>query len=540
MSAEQPQNTEKPLDQAYANAALARIREAASGAGLKPEHVTIESFSGQEVAFKAELTLSVNAKTSAKTLPGKKTGGVLVSNAGALSTAIEKDRQAASGSETARQIRSLIEGRADKGFGMSGPIALPFLNREYIIHEGCRTCQSKGELMCRACVGKGYELCPRCNGDGAQACSQCNGAQNIWNGQSMVICSRCAGRGRMACTLCNERRRVKCRVCASKGVTTCGVCNGQGWNSQMTLVEFSAVPGFDYERNKLPEKLARALAERGRDMASFAAITLQPPEPPQPNTSSNESLAIQYHAKIPYAEIGVNFAGRHNAHFFLLGPAADIIDSPAFLDVLLKPGIDELKEAAKGQGNVANAVRRAAKHRVIRQGLTIAAKHPKAKASRLLLKNNPLGLSQNAANTIIAESWRAIGVLTAKPRRMGLLAGLGIAALVYGGYFLSPARSLAMNALADPAMHYAADGAVCIAGFFLAAWVVRTVAAAALKKSLIGLLPPGKEGSIMPRNGAEIYIIGFLCLAFFLAAAEATIHFGVSVPEWYAAIRNNL
>ncbi|MBK7362285.1 MAG: hypothetical protein IPJ01_08300 [Micavibrio sp.] len=207
MEKDNPQNPDKiaqpaaPLEkgalaETYPNPALEEIRVAVRGNGLNPRMVTAKKVEGKIVEFEATLTLSLRQRTMEKVVGGKKTEGEKVDGPQGMREALDRDRlKILSTEDSKKKIIAKISERKDKGFGTRNEIIkLPFLTKEYVHHQACRTCSAHGELKCQRCNGKGAELCPRCNGQSMEICPQCRGAQLIFNGNEKYRARNATGR----------------------------------------------------------------------------------------------------------------------------------------------------------------------------------------------------------------------------------------------------------------------------------------------------------------------------------------------------------
>jgi hypothetical protein len=536
-SPDQPVPNASGLPETYPDAALEQVRAAVKGNGVKPEDVKALNMHGGMTQFQAGLKLAVEEKVLNKMVGGRKQGGIKVTSAQQAKEEHEKYRESFTGLDIESQIRNAIIARDDKGLGLKNEIIkLPFLNREYIWHEACRTCGSKGEIQCQRCYGKGSEVCPRCNGQGSETCAQCNGTQFIWNGNAKVQCLRCNGTGKNGCRLCSERRRIQCATCKGKGTTQCKNCGGQGWNSHIMMTETHAIANYDFDRANMDTKLARIIESAGKQLGTYATVTILPP--PQENTS--DTIDISYAAILLHADVEIEFGNKHTGFVYLLGPQGALVDSGFFLDALIKPGLHELREGAESRGDVGDAVRRAGKYRTIRQGLILAARNPKNKAMKLLLKHNALGLSENAARTIINDAALALKKITAGKKLFGMITGTLLAGALYAAYFAASLRPHLIAKISNAMFHPAADLAVYGIGVTFSIFVTQFMTAGTLRKALHGLVSDDQKKSLLPRIGQKAFILAALCLVIFLGAAEASIYAHGHPPDWYFFLRTKI
>lgn len=546
---ENPSSSETPvgippptqLGPEYAEPALLRIREAVRGNGIKPEAALIHRIEGFIAEFDVDIELTLRIRTMEKIVVGKKSGGEKVEGPQGIRDGIEKERmRILSSAEITKKIKDIVFDRKDKGFGTRNEIIkLPFLTKEYVHFQPCRSCAAQGEIKCQRCTGRGYETCPRCNGQSMEVCSQCRGAQLIFNGNDKIPCPRCNGQGRTPCTMCNQTRRIPCNVCRTKGSTQCQNCNGLAWHSYITTAEWDVMATYIFDREKVPPKLVQIMESRAKEIPDFAEIIVIPTQTvaQAEGEQKSDEIPLRYHVRLPYAETEFALAKKASAHAFLLGWQAAIIDIPAFLEALIKPGAKSLQEAAEGRGSVATKINRAGQYRTVRQAIVAAAKYSKPKAARLLAKNTPLGISDATIKSLILNADRALKNITAKPRRNGVFAGTALAGLFYMAYLLTPLRGLATGMTPNEYLHIAIDGLVIGVGMILAVFTIQLFGAGAIRKALSKLLPPDQKNALVSKAGNSGLWSALLCVLAFLIAAEVSMH-AAQAPQWYMAVRS--
>jgi hypothetical protein len=529
------------LGEVYAAPALDQIRAAARGNGIKPDAITVKRLKGEIAEFDAETSLILRTRTMEKIIAGKKTGGEKVDSPQGVRESIEKERmRILSSADITNKIKDAVLTRKDKGFGTRNEvIKLPFLTKEYIHHQACRTCGAQGQIKCQRCFGKGFEVCPRCNGQSMEVCGQCRGAQLIFNGNEKIPCPKCNGQGRTPCTMCNQTRKIPCNVCRTKGATQCQNCNGLAWHSYITTAEIDVVGTFEYDQEKVPQRLHQTMETRARDIPLYAEVTSIPvmTQAQQEGEQKTDEIPLKYHVRLAYAEAEFGLGPAGNVSAFLLGKQAEIADIPAFLETLLRRGMATLQEAAEGRGDVADKIQRAGQYRTIRQAIIAAAKYSKGKAVKLLAKNTPLGLTENSMKTLIMNSDRALQSITAKPRRNGVICGALLAAFMYLAYFTLGLRAMAGDVVANEMILVGIDGAIVAVGMMIGIFTIQIFGASAIKKAIGKLLPPDQKNTIMAKAGHSGLWSALLCVGFFLIATEVSFQLGTSTPEWYGAAR---
>lgn len=542
-----PANTPLPesgaLGPEYATPALEELRTAVRGNGLNPRLVTVKNINGKVAEFDARVSMSLSMRTMEKIIGGKRTEGEKVEGPQGLRDAMERDRLKILNTEDIiKKIRAKMAERKDKGFGTRNEIVkLPFLTKEYVQHQPCRTCNAQGELKCQRCHGKGFEVCPKCNGQSMEICPQCRGAQLIFMGNGKVPCPKCNGQGRTPCMMCHQTRKISCSVCRSKGSTHCQNCNGLGWHSYITTSEVDVICTFDFDRQAVPEKLLRTVETRAREVPLYAEITAQPLDLPREGESENkinpDVIQLRYRVNLPYAEAEFALGKTSSIHAFLLGRRAEIAEAPLFLEALLKEGMQALKDAGDGRGNVAAKIQRAGSYRTIRQAIIAAAKYSRPKAFKLVKRNSPLGIGDTAIKNLIVNADRALKNITAKPRLHGMIAGVTAGFVLYLAYMMAGIRVAFTGGLQNSLYHIPIDGVVIAGGMLFALMSIQFFGASAIKKALGKLLPEDQKHMVMTKAGHNGPWSALLCILFFLIAAEISVQYGGAPPDWYMYAR---
>lgn len=529
-----------PIGEAYAAAALQQVRAAVRGNGIKPDDLRLQKITGDVAEFNAVTTLTLRVRTMEKVVSGKKTVGEKVDGPQGVQGALDKERnRILSSPDILGRIKTMILERKDKGFGVRNEvIKLPFLTKEYVHHQPCRTCGAQGKLKCQRCHARGYETCPRCNGQSMEMCPQCRGAQLVHMGNGKQPCPRCNGQGRTPCMMCNQTRRVACPTCATKGFTACPNCNGASWHSYVTLAEMDVIGNFSFDRERVPAKLVNFIETRAKELPEYADVAPLAPQPknPEEQQAQSDDIPVDFHVRLPYADAEIVLGKEAKAHLFLMGTRGQIADTTAFLEPLMKRGIEMLRDAAEGRGSVAKKIHRACKYRTIRQAIIASTKYSKSKAARLLMKNNPIGISPGTVKALVTDADTAMKNITAGPRRNGVFAGALIATALYALYLLTPARATLTGFVNNESLHLAIDGVAMGIGMLFAVFTIQLFGARAIKKALGKLLGPDQQNSITSKAGHSGLYSALLCLAMFMVICEISIHTHTA-PDWYETIR---
>lgn len=543
--------TANTLGPNYADPALAKIREAVRGNGLKPETISLIGVKGQTAAFDAKVSMVLRTRTIEKIVGGKKNTGEKVDGPNGMRIAIDKERLRILGSEeTLNQIKKQVMERKDMGLGTRNEVMkLPLLTREYVRHQPCLNCGAQGQTHCQRCGGRGHETCSRCHAQGMEVCTQCRGAQLMFNGTTNVPCNKCNGQGRTPCQACNQMRKIPCNICQTKGMIVCQTCKGLAWHSYITTAEMDVLCTSAFTREQVPKRLVSVIETKAKELPSLARI--EPIEgkiktPAEKNTKTepaasaapSDEIILDYRVHLPYADAEFHLGKTMTLRTFLLGTQAGIAETPPFLENIMENGLKSLNDAAAGRGNVAAKIQAAGRYRTIRQAIIGGTRYSKSKAARLVAKNNPLGLSNAVIKSMVINAESAMNNITAKPRRNGAIGGAAIAGIFYGLYFATPARGTLIQSLPDIIIQGIADAIVAGLGMALAVFVVKAAGTRAAKRALGNLLPGGQGGIALAKAGHAALWAVPLCAVLFIAAAELAVQMNIAAPQWYIFLRS--
>lgn len=461
---EQPTSTtayNADLDISYAEAALEKIRSAVKGNGIKTDDVKIAEFNGNTLEFIASTTLQLRPKLHEKTVAGKTTGPKKVDGPQALREEIEKEKNKLTHDQSAlKRIKEILLERKDKGFGLENEIIkLPALRVEYVYYEQCNTCKSQGKIQCQRCHGQGYEQCTRCHGDGFESCHNCHGAKQIQGqGGQYQPCPRCHGHGKTSCTMCRQTKKIQCTVCKTAGHTKCVQCNGMGFASHLTTLEFEALAGFDYDRADVPEKLQLIIDDLKKSLVEH--ITYQPiileKEP------DSGTVILPYKISLPHAQTTFT-AGELEIPALLFGHTALPVNTPSFLDELLKKPLKRLDMILNQNMDITDHIQSIIRYKTVRHGFMAAAKFKGKKAALAVLKANPLGLSQSAAMQLVENANKALVALTRKQVQTAQAVGSALGFIFFALYYFTPLRHMLIGNIPN----MAADIVIDILVFFI-------------------------------------------------------------------------
>jgi len=527
------------IDEAYKDEAFKRVQDIIKGNKLGPEDVTLEKFEGEILKFEAQTVLTVTPRVSRKTVGGRVNGPIQVESDAIAHEAISKEfRILREDVPTQEQIKSALLARADKGLGASNvKLDLPFWKKEYVVFKPCNGCKTTGNVRCLPCDGKGVDQCPRCHGSGMEQCTHCNGAQMIQGpNNSRVQCTMCHGRGKTSCRLCSQSGRITCKKCRSSGSTTCPTCNGNAWSSDIHIGELTAVTHFEYPREDLPDPVITMIDKHGPKIADHASIVIPPTKHIIEDTERDDlQIPVIYDITLPYAHMEYEIKGK-TYYTFLFGKTGALEHVSPFLDDILQDGIRKLSDGADNRGDVSDNLRAAAEYKTLRQGIIYATSHNLSKAKKRLLEANPLGLSDDAAATIVTNADKSLKNITKKPRTVGL----GIAALFstvfFALYCLSPLRHAIVSNIGNTSLHFMLDIVILAATCYIGSLIIQAMAQSATKTLMRDILPKQSKAIAPAKIGDKAYWNMGISVGVFLIMVELSRHIATHPVSWWASL----
>ena len=526
------------IDPLFQDKALENFRASLHGNGVDPKDAEVKSFEGEILEFIAVTVLRLKTKTAHRRQAGKISGPQVLDSEAAVKQAVEKEFSKITHSQDLiKRIKDVIIQRPDKGFGLKDRfIKLPFLHRDFVVYEPCKTCHSKGKMPCNRCAGRGRENCPRCRASGTEVCPTCGGRQYISgpNGQKQHGI-RCNGQGRMPCSVCNQRRQVPCTACKGAAIITCKQCNGHAWNSVVYMVEIDAFANFEYEKEKLPDKIVAQIEimdEKQREQhIQFTPVIMG-------REHERDNIVIPYQIRVPHANVVFKIKNLE-VPAFMFGLQAMLLGTPSYLEKIMAPGIKSLQKAGKGQGDIAEELKKAGRYKTLRHIILAASRQGHGRALLTVLKNNPVGLSEDSAQKLILLADRALRLITKKPRIYGTISGTLGAGGLYAAYFYA-LRAPLLTAVKMPVINPLFDGLIFIIGAALAVMSVKYFAAHAMHKALDALTRGEKKKQRLAKAARQgNWAVGGAVLAF-MTAAISTLFTTAPSPDWLLKIAHIL
>ncbi len=530
------------IDPALLEKALEDFRALIKGNGLKPDSLKLKGFEGEVINFEAYGIFKIEASINEKRVAGRERGEQSGSQTDAkqkINTMIETitlDR------EVKKLTVNLLEKRQDLGFGINNQlIKLERLNKKFVIHEPCPSCDASGKIVCKNCRGKKLITCVKCQGQRDIQCHNCHGAQFINSPQGeRQQCTYCHGRGQISCELCRQSGEVSCPKCKATGRMVCHDCSSTGWHSHVFNVSLQAKGKFDFDRENLPEEVPALIDEYGPKMltekhAQIRIIEDSRKDEEMDMRSEADEYIVPYHVKLPWGDIG--FSVKDKAiKGKLFGFNALLIDIPPLLEKIIGKSLRLLDQAAQGQGNVAVHIGNAIRARAIGETFLSTLSNPPPKALIIMQERYPYGIKETTLKKMITNAGAALKHLTKKPRQKGLGFGIAIAALFYMAYFMGPLRSLIIGKITTTLPDIIPDsGAIIISGVIVTAAIQINVSNA-LKRALDKLPSKSSKTKIAPKL-QQSALWGFpAAMALFILILVLTITTGTEVPAWYRQI----
>lgn len=518
------------IDPAFQELSLQNLLSALKGNGIKAEDVQVTKFEGETLEYIAVTILRLKTKVSDKRQAGKVTGPMVLGSAQQIHEAITKEEHKITHSQDViKRIKDVILERPDKGFGVENEfIKLPFLHKDFVVYEPCNPCRSQGKMPCNRCAGKGSETCPRCNGSGNQVCPDCSGRQFLSgpNGEKRN-CMRCNATGREQCSSCNGQRQIQCQTCKGTRTMTCGQCNGHAWISHIHMAEIDAFIDYDYDREKLSERVIEQIDRLGPELpehVQIAPIIMG-------REQERDEIALPYQVRVPHADVIFKIKSME-VGAYMFGTRGMLLKMPYFLEKIMGPGIKQLKAAGAGKGNVAENLQKAGRYKTLRQIILASSKLGPEKALHAVLDKNPIGISEDVTRKLIILADRAMRLITKKPRQIGTAIGIILAGGLFGGYFHA-LRQIAVTSIPPlPMIYNVIDALVLIIGSWIAVLTIQIIAASAMKKALAGLMKNTTQKTGRIKAGKQAYWAILGSLIAFLGAAYSTLHTSAPSPSW--------
>lgn len=534
-----PEDRDEALDEKLAHEALAQLRREVTGNGIRPDKVQLKSVTGKTYVFGGQTLVRLSHQTSQGKRPGRLADGQLVKPEHINDAMQDFIGRSAHDYGVRHAVQTILSERSDHGFGLDGHnIPLKGLNRNFIVHEPCMTCRGSGHKMCANCQGQMRVGCYRCHGQGGVPCVTCHGSGRLQTPSAMLTCQACHGRGLSPCPVCRGERFVNCPDCNAQGHKPCEGCNGHGWWTRNWLVTLTAQTVAQVYSRYLPPPAKDFLDKNntGRliEQGHLKVEQRERPHPldqkPSGAPPDGADIALFYEAKLPFAEMNIQL-GRPVITARMAGYKSRIIDTPHFIDALLKRPAAALHSAARGGTDAAGKILFAAKYRASGDVLRGIVRSTKKQTAIALMRDYPFGLSENFARALIVNAAQALSKLSLWPRINAFACTIASAFIVafyltmMGGR-MQMIRLLQLEGI-PPYSVYVLDFVLAMAIGGAGHYAVRHSAGKALAQVLEGLKLKGRNRAVLPRAGAfgawlwvAVFgiFLGFVGLSLFAAA----------------------
>ena len=563
--------TTLPLNPDYRKKILDQIYAVIDGNGATREQMRSNTYDGALFNIPVQVAITLGYQKKEHVKPGlNKTQGTLYQNAEEAQTAIKTYQGSLVGdTANAQKITDIVKAALkDNHFRMEeATLPLSALSQEFTIYQPCQHCHETGNVSCKRCFGKGYEQCAQCYSKGQIPCPHCKSTGQVKTPQGMDQCTYCHGDRVMPCPHCHQKGEVQCRICNTKGKTACPQCKGQKGASTTLTILPQAMLKFIYPKNGLPKRLIQLLKQHKLKLTDYADInfvqtgpgTQSPAQVAPPDENNHkpgsqqsaedkvieqaeekekpEHYTLHYTLRIPYAELGFSIQDE-DYKCYGFGNNIAVESDEHFLDHLIVQGLRDLKDATDKTKPATLHLKRAAKFKIIREGVYLAAKMPLKRAALILIKNHKVGTEKETLIGIVKYADKALQAMTKGPRIKGKIIGLAAATTLFILYFLFLTFMRSAGNIGNPLALTVLDSLM----FGLGIGVAVTVTQMAAKSTLHGLLQtiiPGKDISgLTPKIGQSAnYILTFFPIIL-LIVCEIFMQMNLYAPWWYYALRS--
>ena len=524
----------EPVDKETLERALHNIKKTVHGNGYPVDKITIKDFEGEIFNFEAIQLLEIETEVSERQVNGKERG----EKAGSRQDMQAKIRATVERISRDRDVRSqaisMMRKRPDLGYATDGLILnLDKFGKQYVVHEPCNQCETKGRVKCHSCHGRQEIVCHYCHGTREMQCTQCQGRQFMETARGRVQCNLCHGKGRIGCRTCQQTGKVKCHICKGQGFASCTHCGSTGWHSLVSLLRIKAKGTFDYNRAAVPEEAAALLDEYGPRLVTEEHILARIEEEHHKLDEHNRlvkenQMAVPYEVKLPWGDLTVNF-GSNPVKGNLFGFKGLFLNTEPYLQKILGKGLKRLQEAGNGIGDVAEKVEIATKYRTIAEVFLIGGRMPPKRAYMELRNKYPSGIEDEALMGMINSAHKSLSHLTDKPRKVGMAAGVGGSLVIFAAYFFTFRNAIAAS-LPQQEISMIIDLLILGAGIGVTALMIKSMAASAVKKALHRVTD--KKTKIPTKAGNTIMLASMGVVAVYAIAIIGAWAAGFNTPFW--------
>jgi hypothetical protein len=439
-----------------ADQAISRLQKIAAGNGLAPDQVTLTSVEENLYIINGVLSLTPKNDIQKGRYPGKARGGKdhkILPDMSALQMELKRyQEEFQKGGKWINDSVNELKNAPGQGWGLEGAyVTAPDTPVVLATTMSCQACQGRRLLTCPQCNGQGHNTCPHCQGSRQEPCSACNGTGHnpaipeqvcsICNGSRIAGCRFCRASGQLACPTCHGRRGIDCTSCKGTGQITEEIAFTCGAETHFRIVG-----------EGLPSGLRRGLDRLGivnltKGHADIETITPKSDEaPPDAFREATKGIsytpALYYRAQLPYADLRVRL-GPSKSIISAFGKKCVLLGVPAFLDDVIEPWRDKLKQATLGK----TVLEAALEVRVIRDALALDL-NGKGQVFELRRKY-PLGLSPDVTKEIMTNIRLAINRYTLRIRTLVAVTCSLLSTLIFTIVLASPLRAKVIQSLSS-------------------------------------------------------------------------------------------
>lgn len=514
---------------------LGRIRmvRLAEGNIVPSAEIRLMEADGVLYHFQAEIDVKMKAKVTESRMEGRIVKGREVSTrSDASKTIVAMEGAQAGDVNIHKTLIALIQKEAHWGFGLGKDkfFVLPETRTEFSMTEKCPECSGAGQRPCVHCLGHGQVACPSCQGQGRQICPQCRGARTFTSGDGAVSpCRQCNGQGHLVCAMCHGNSSVTCSKCGSTKLEPCTACAHTGWHSVVFEVMMEGYMHFTADLKKLPEAVVKAILKMG-----YPALVTEKEADVVfvGDAEAGKPLRALYDVTLPVVAARYTLNNKESL-VMMMGKNSRVIECEFFLDPGIKPGINALLKISKGPLAAQTLFATACKYRILRETLIDLAHFSRNNTYHRLLKNYPFGISEKYAKAAVKYADLALKKLSVVPRIKGAALGAITAAVFYRLWF-DGAIYVPLHGFIPPYAGYALDGLIVLGGFGAAFYMVKVMAAKALRR----ILPPQPQNTPrgLPAAGEWGVWASFGAFALLVLVLESL----RQVPFWYLLLKSKL
>ncbi|MEJ0063778.1 MAG: hypothetical protein WDO70_11455 [Alphaproteobacteria bacterium] len=478
---------EKPLT-AYA---LKRLRQLAKGNGIEPSEITIGRADEKDLGINGLMRLTPTVEVhqhrqSFRQFTISKDAKEFATMAELIAYVSHEQEKYSKSREWFSDIKTDIDAKPGKGWG---------LDQTHISHgkmgdmvayvvERCPQCHGQTAVLCDYCVGHGVVPCQICGQRGHEVCYTCFGQGRNPSDQEQV-CYTCNGTGYAVCRTCQGRGTTGCANCRGSGSVPCPPCEATGKMVESAGMKFGADLAFSVAGNAdLPAALRRALDKYGIKFIINGHADIDYGRPEDGHTLG--MVMLHYIATMACSDMVVNF-GKEKKQIVIFGKKRAMLEVPPFLDKSLAEGIKLLKDAAKGQADLDQALKFRALNDACRLVLSGQG------SGKNLRRQYPYGLSKNAADTIIRKIRLALRRATMLARYAAAGSAVAIAAGLGAALYLTPVH----GSLSPSSLALTAELALPLIGAALAYIATEKAAMIILRRKFPDIVPNAHHGGHM-------------------------------------------